>query len=774
MAQFQLTTKEMIDNIDKEGATRKSQFFDSVDVDKSGTIDRSEFDQLYDDIKAEVVQEHAREAKLEKRVSRDRARIRLLVILALGLVIIVGLSVAVNAAVMFALLEATKETSVSENGVLTIKGSNATVEVGNSEMGVDSTGHLVDKSGSSLQVASDSLSVNQATGQITNKAGTVDLAVDLAEHTETADFVARQLVDSATTREKFNKLHVPISDTEFASMRITGFDGRTIPLIVDNVTSAISVFTGTVDANAHYNLKANVRVFYTANPNHPLFVAIGTKPHVSDADVSSLAELDRTEYTAYTTYLPNASQAATINSLISSDLSELSSVAWDSVLPAVPVSASRRALKWWKPPTIALTSVYSAYKLKYSKDFFSSKKRAFSDKLRSPKRGFKAFAATRYPKRNFRGEFKLNGKKVSWSNPPLRKTGSGRRLQSGGDSLEATIETWANDETTDPDAAAILSDSFCTCWEEFWKPGDTSLSYSEWSSLQSTMPAGTDADGTAVGAGDAMQQFMEWVSAQSARRSLADNDHGRRLSDLGCPSDGGHDCHPASSTVSLEDGSTVRMDELTVGTRIHTPTGYEPVVGFLHADKTSSPFYHIIETATRSVAISDKHALLIDGVVTDPTHAKVGQYVNTPAGREVIVSITKRQMDGAYHIITPSGLYYVDGIVASTYVDYIPYAAWRIFGDGYITLRYKLGLPIVPEGEAPVTLFWAIDGLRAAGFADATASRFFWPLISSSVMATELASALGLAAAKAVASPVGAIAAGLAALPVMHSATAKA
>ena len=115
-------------------------------------------------------------------------------------------------------------------------------------------------------------------------------------------------VDLATARDTLNKLYVPISDTEFASMKITGFDGLTIPLIVDNVTSAISVFTGTVDANADYNLKANLRVFYTANPNHPLAVAIGTKPHHSDADFSSLAELDRTEYTAYTLYLPNASQ----------------------------------------------------------------------------------------------------------------------------------------------------------------------------------------------------------------------------------------------------------------------------------------------------------------------------------------------------------------------------------------------------------------------------------------------------------------------------------
>ena len=173
------------------------------------------------------------------------------------------------------------------------------------------------------------------------------------------------------------------------------------------------------------------------------------------------------------------------------------------------------------------------------------------------------------------------------------------------------------------------------------------------------------------------------------------------------------------------------------------------------------------------MAISDKHALLVDGELIDPIHVKVGQHVHTRAGREPIVAITKRQMDGAYHIITPSGLYYVDGVVASTYVSYIPHAAWKVFGDGYITLRFKLGLPIVPEGEAPVALFWAIDLLRAAGIQDATASRFLWPFISLSVMMTELTSALALAATKyAAIGPIGgALAAGLAAVPIMRSAS---
>ena len=34
-------------------------------------------------------------------------------------------------------------------------------------------------------------------------------------------------------------------------------------------------------------------------------------------------------------------------------------------------------------------------------------------------------------------------------------------------------------------------------------------------------------------------------------------------------------------------------------------------------------------------------------------------------------------------------------------------------------LRYKLCLPIVPEGKAPVTLFWLLDALKDVGVTDA-------------------------------------------------------
>ena len=50
----------------------------------------------------------------------------------------------------------------------------------------------------------------------------------------------------------------------------------------------------------------------------------------------------------------------------------------------------------------------------------------------------------------------------------------------------------------------------------------------------------------------------------------------------------------------------------------------------------------------------------------------------TPVGPSPIVAIAKETHAGAYHLVTPSGAYYVDGVAASTYVAYIPHAAWKV------------------------------------------------------------------------------------------------
>ncbi len=235
----------------------------------------------------------------------------------------------------------------------------------------------------------------------------------------------------------------------------------------------------------------------------------------------------------------------------------------------------------------------------------------------------------------------------------------------------------------------------------------------------------------------------------------------RKLTGSVCPVTGGRICHPAHSTVELPSGVHVRLDTLTVGDVIRTPSGLEPVVGFLHTDALASSPYHVLTTeANQTIAISDKHWLFVDGVEADPATVKLGQMLSTVAGPQLITAITRETHVGAYHPITPSGAYYVDGIAASTYAAYIPHNAWKVVGDSYVTLRYHIGLPVVPEGAAPVSLFWLLDALTAVGVPDAVQSAALWPLIAGSVMLTELASAIGAAVASS-----GTLSAAIAAAP---------
>jgi len=223
----------------------------------------------------------------------------------------------------------------------------------------------------------------------------------------------------------------------------------------------------------------------------------------------------------------------------------------------------------------------------------------------------------------------------------------------------------------------------------------------------------------------------------------------RRMLGTSCPSRGSRGCHPPHATVELASGAHTRLDALSVGDSIRTPSGFEPVVGFLNADANAETTYHVFTTeADLAIAISAKHFLFVDGVEVDPATVKPGQTLTTKHGPQVIRSATKETHVGAYHLITPSGAYFVDGIAASTYVAYVPKPVWDIFGNGYASLRYKLGLPIVPEGGAPVSLFWLLDALTAVGVPGAVQKSVFWPLIVVTTAATELAVALGMAAPK--------------------------
>jgi hypothetical protein len=171
-----------------------------------------------------------------------------------------------------------------------------------------------------------------------------------------------------------------------------------------------------------------------------------------------------------------------------------------------------------------------------------------------------------------------------------------------------------------------------------------------------------------------------------------------------------HKCHPADATLELKHGGRARIDEVAVGDMIKTPAGFEPVLGFMQAEPGVLIENYVALTVSTgtTVKLSPNHWLPINGVPADPATAKVGDTVqvsSTGAG-DPIATITKVELGtrgvGAYHLFTPSGQYYVDGVAATTYAYHpIPFWAWTAFGTKYVELRYNLGLPVSPATGAP-------------------------------------------------------------------------
>ena len=86
-------------------------------------------------------------------------------------------------------------------------------------------------------------------------------------------------------------------------------------------------------------------------------------------------------------------------------------------------------------------------------------------------------------------------------------------------------------------------------------------------------------------------------------------------------------------------------------------------------------------------------------------------------------------------------LYYVDGVDASTYIAHVPLGVWKVFADGYASLRYKLGAPIAPEGEGILSITWPLAVYAKLGVpSEAVAS--LWPLTTAAAVLTELANTM--------------------------------
>jgi len=165
-------------------------------------------------------------------------------------------------------------------------------------------------------------------------------------------------------------------------------------------------------------------------------------------------------------------------------------------------------------------------------------------------------------------------------------------------------------------------------------------------------------------------------------------------------------------------------------------------VGKLHADAQRSAHYYRLTTANgTSVAISARHHLLANGALMAPEKLAVGDMLSTESGPQRLAHVTRVTEAGIYHIITPSGTYYVDGVACTTWVAYIPHFAWRIFADGYAHLRYLLGVPLVPDGEGALPLFKQYEIMEVLRAPEPLLFAI-WPLTLLITMACEAINAL--------------------------------
>ena len=202
---------------------------------------------------------------------------------------------------------------------------------------------------------------------------------------------------------------------------------------------------------------------------------------------------------------------------------------------------------------------------------------------------------------------------------------------------------------------------------------------------------------------------------------------------------GGGGCHPAGSYLTLEDGKSIAIEHAAVGTLVKAEIGFQPILGFLHAEEDLVAPYLRFTTPSASMAISSRHHAFVNGTETDPSFIELGDLLHTPQGLEPVTRIETLEARGAYHILVKGGSYYVDGILASDYYEAVSREIWPRVRD-YVEARHSLGIPVIPKGRGVFPRHDWVSGLLVrAGVPLWARKTVLSPLIVASSILTELA-----------------------------------
>jgi len=143
-------------------------------------------------------------------------------------------------------------------------------------------------------------------------------------------------------------------------------------------------------------------------------------------------------------------------------------------------------------------------------------------------------------------------------------------------------------------------------------------------------------------------------------------DQSQKLYDDNC---GG--CFPATSTVELESGKSINLDQLQLGDKVRVgPSEFSEVYFFsTEMAETTSKFVKL-ETDSGAVTMTKGHYLYVNGALTVASDVEVGDNVVLGNGTHVAVNeVTSVWAPGLYNPHTLHGDIVVDGIHTSTYTD---------------------------------------------------------------------------------------------------------
>lgn len=114
--------RQTINQLDQEGpgAQKANTFFDQVDRDGDGSIDRAEFGKVYDLLQDHVREEHRQEKEAEKKISNAKRRVKLMGSMLVVLFIVLAISIVGNFLTTDAVIKMSKDQYVN-NGIVTSK-----------------------------------------------------------------------------------------------------------------------------------------------------------------------------------------------------------------------------------------------------------------------------------------------------------------------------------------------------------------------------------------------------------------------------------------------------------------------------------------------------------------------------------------------------------------------------------------------------------------------------------------------------------------------------